>query len=85
MKQIYDESTEAHMITFFENLSEKDRRHYAAVEALKLGHGGISYISDLFGISIRTIERGLDELKKKISPDQYDPFSGRRTAKDGGN
>ena len=28
----------------FDSLSEDDRRRYAAVEATKLGHGGIEYI-----------------------------------------
>ena len=48
----------------YETLSEKDRRHYAAVEAAKLGHGGITYISDLFGCSRQTVAAGLEELKK---------------------
>lgn len=61
----YDADTEEYMILFFENLSEKDQRHYAAVEAKKLGHGGISYIARLFSISERTIQQGLEELVKK--------------------
>ncbi|MFM9948832.1 MAG: hypothetical protein ACKV1O_12910 [Saprospiraceae bacterium] len=61
----YDKDTEDLMIVFFDNLSEKDKRHYAAVEAKKLGHGGQLYIAQLFDISPRTIERGLEELEKK--------------------
>lgn len=49
----------------FESLSEKDCRHYAAIEAKKLGHGGITYIAKLFGISEKTIQAGLDEFEKK--------------------
>ena len=60
----YDEKTEILMIRLFNNLSEKDKRHYASVEAVKLGHGGIKYISNLFGISTRTIHNGTEELKK---------------------
>jgi hypothetical protein len=63
----YDEEVTDYMLLFFENLSEKDQRHYAAVEAKKLGHGGIDYISKLFGISVKTIARGLDDLEKKSS------------------
>ena len=65
--RFYDQETEDCMFLFFDNLSEKDQRHYAAVEAKKLGHGGITYISQLFDISVRTISRGLEELvvKKK--------------------
>ncbi len=35
------------MKKLYNSLSEKDRRRYAAIEALKLGWGGISYISEL--------------------------------------
>jgi hypothetical protein len=45
-------------------LSEKDRRIYAAVEALKLPRGGKSYISRLLGCSRNTIRRGIKELKE---------------------
>lgn len=52
------------MCTYYISLSEKDKRHYAAVEAAKLGHGGINYIADLFGCSRQTVATGLEELKK---------------------
>lgn len=61
----YSEEVEDFMLTYYENLAEKNKRYYAAVEAQKLGHGGISYISELFDISERTIRRGIEELKKK--------------------
>ena len=54
-------------VTFHE-LNEKTRRIYAAEEALKLGHGGTKYISELFSIDPKTIRVGkkeLEELKKK--------------------
>ena len=41
----YDRSIELNMILLYSLYSEKDRRLYAAAEALKLGYGGISYIS----------------------------------------
>jgi hypothetical protein len=37
------------------NLQEKDKRHYAAVEAIKLGYGGIKYISSLLSCTRQTI------------------------------
>jgi hypothetical protein len=37
----YSPEIEGKMQRFFGWLSEKDRRRYAAVEAAKLGHGGI--------------------------------------------
>ena len=48
----------------YRNLSEKDKRLYAAVEALKLPHGGIRYISELLECDRKTIQRGIKELKK---------------------
>lgn len=60
----YDELTETLMVRVFNNLSEKDKRYYASVEAYKLEHGGIKYISTLFGISTKTIQNGISELKK---------------------
>ncbi|AKH36907.1 MULTISPECIES: hypothetical protein [Nitrosomonas] len=39
----YAPEVEAQMRNFYHSLSEKDRRRYAAVEAAKLGHGGITY------------------------------------------
>jgi hypothetical protein len=47
----YNEDIERAMKTFFASLSEHDRRGYAAIEARKLGHGGIGYIADLLGCS----------------------------------
>ena len=39
----YSADIEQQMQAFYESLSEKDRRRYAAVEADKLGHGGVRY------------------------------------------
>lgn len=47
----------------YSKLSEKDRRRYAAVEALKLPRGGKSYVVDLLGCSRNTLQRGISELK----------------------
>ena len=46
----FDQETEVRMREFFESLNEKDRRRYAGLEASKLGHGGISYISEVLGV-----------------------------------
>ena len=69
----FDSSTQTLMQHFFQTLSEKDRRRYAAVEARRLGHGGIEYISQVLGCSSKTISRGLQELDQL--PD--DPAAGR--------
>lgn len=58
----YSEEIESSMHQLYVSLAERDRRRYAAVEAIKLGHGGILYLRNLFGCSEKTIRRGLDEL-----------------------
>lgn len=58
----YDEPIEQAMKEYFATLSEKDRRRYAGVEALKLGHGGIKYVADLLGIRRQTVGRGMKEI-----------------------
>ena len=60
----YSADIERAMITFFGSLREKDRRRYAAVEAAKLGQGGIPYIARLLGIDPKTIRRGQADLNE---------------------
>ena len=46
----YAPEIERKMKRLFDSLSEDDRRRYAAVEATKLGHGGIEYICATAGV-----------------------------------
>jgi len=62
MVQAYSESVEQAMKCLYTQLSEKDRRLYAAVETKKLPHGGQQYLASLFDCSPKTIRRGQDEL-----------------------
>ncbi|MFQ5433323.1 MAG: hypothetical protein ACE5FD_00445 [Anaerolineae bacterium] len=58
----YSQPVERAMKDYFATLSEKDRRRYAGIEALKLGHGGINYIAELLGVSRKTVRRGMKEV-----------------------
>ena len=69
----FDETTERQMRNFFETLSEKDQRRYAAIEARQLGHGGMGYVAEVLGCSTRTISRGMTELEQL----PHDPAAGR--------
>jgi hypothetical protein len=69
----FDEVMERQMRNFFETLSEKDQRRYAAIQARQLGYGGIEYVAEVLGCSTRTISRGMNELERL--PD--DPAAGR--------
>lgn len=67
----YDKTIEHEMKTFYESLNERDRRRYAAVEALKLGHGGQVYIAQVLGCDRNTIAKGIDELQSgQVSSDE---------------
>ena len=72
----YDQITSERMKQLAARLSEIDRRAYAAVEAYRLGQGGVTYIGKLFGMSPETIKRGREDLD---SPDRL-PSSGRQRA-----
>jgi hypothetical protein len=58
----YSLAIEDQMRSFYQSLSEKDRRRYAAVEAAKLDRGGISYMARILGCDRHTIRQGLAEL-----------------------
>ena len=63
--QPYPREVEQQMQRFYHSLSEKDRRRYAAVEALKLGRGGLSYISQLLKCDDEAMQLGKRELEQQ--------------------
>ena len=69
----YEPEVEDRMRAFWQTLSERDRRRYAALEVARLGHGGLEYIAEVLGCSTRTIERGAEELNQLPT----DPAAGR--------
>ena len=76
---MYSKGVERHMVLLYRSLSEKDRRRYAAIEAEKLGHGGMQYVADLFACDPDTIRRGLDDVETLPT----DPAAGRVRKKGG--
>ena len=58
----YPAKIEQMMKQFYTTLSEKDKRRYAAIEARKLAHGGVSYIARILGCDRKTIHAGMKEL-----------------------
>lgn len=53
-----------HMKAFYDSLSEKDRRRYAAVEAEKMGHGGVQYITQVLDCDEKTIRQGYRDVEQ---------------------
>ncbi len=60
---VYPPLIEEQMRSFYESLSEKDRRRYAAVEAAQRGRGGLTCISEVLGCKRHTITQGLRDLQ----------------------
>lgn len=58
----FSDQTKLLMQLLYSRLSEKDRRQYAALEALKLGRGGTTYISNVLAVNRNTIIQGIKEL-----------------------
>ncbi len=58
---------------------EADRRRYAAIEAAKLGHGGVELVARVLGCDPKTIQRGIEELEGE---DVLDPLRSRKKGVD---
>lgn len=52
----------ASIILFYSMLDEKQRRLYAGLESLKVGHGGDRRIAELFMLNEKTVAKGRKEL-----------------------
>jgi len=57
-----EEEAKAIIILFCSTLNEPQRRLYAGLESLKLGHGGDVHIASLLGMDPHTVARGRKEL-----------------------
>jgi DDE family transposase len=74
----YSHEIEETMKKFYETLSEKDKRRYAAIEALKLGHGGQKYICEVLSCDPGTVKRGMEELQNgsEVTKERIRKFGG---------
>jgi hypothetical protein len=81
--QPYPAAIETQMQRYYQSLSEKDRRRYAAIEAVKLGYGGQGYIRQLFGCHHETLQLGMQELQDETILQENrirQPGGGRKSA-----
>ncbi len=73
------EEAKATILLFCSMLNERQRRLYAGLESLKLGHGGDAHIASLLGMDPHTVERGRQELiSGDLSPDRVRAKGGGR-------
>ena len=77
---VYAAAVERMMTRLFGSLKESDRRRYAAIEAAKLGHGGVEYIAGVLRCDPKTIRLGLAELE---SEEDLDTGRSRKKGADG--
>lgn len=80
--QPYAAELEQMMKQFYASMSEKDRRRYAGIEALKLGAGSRNYIARILGCSRRTVSKGAREVsglpKREVEKRIRQPGGGRK-------
>jgi hypothetical protein len=60
--QVAPEELQAAIILFYRLLDEQQRRLYAGLESLKLGHGGDHQLAEFLGLNPHTIARGRQQL-----------------------
>jgi hypothetical protein len=59
------DDTKAAIILFLSTLDERQRRLYAGLESLRLGHGGDRRLAELTGLDVHTIAGGRAELLRR--------------------
>ena len=59
---VLPDELKASIVLFFSLLDEQQRRLYAGLESLKMGHGGDQAIADLLGLDAGTVARGRHHL-----------------------
>ncbi len=71
----YPTDVETSMKVLYRSLRENDGRRYAAVEADRLGHGGLEYIAGLLECDPKTIRHGhldMQQLQQQ-APEDHGP------------
>jgi hypothetical protein len=48
-------------------MDEQQRRWYAGLESMKIGHGGDARLSQITGLNVETIRRGREELANDLN------------------
>ena len=62
-----DRALHFQMNLLLSRLDEQQRRWYVALEAKRIGHGGMQRLSRITGLSVDTIRRGREELDNGLA------------------
>lgn len=79
----YPTEVEAAMKILYRSLRENDRRRYAAVEAAKLGHGGLDYLAGLLDCDPKSIRSGQKDMHQLSQQPLQDVAPTERVRKKG--
>lgn len=81
--KVATDEAKAALLLFCSLLDEKQRRLYAGLESLKLGHGGDAHIASLLGMDPHTVARGRREMVSgDIGHDRIRDTGGGRLAQE---
>src|SRR5207249_10077569 len=59
---------QAAILLFYGLLDEQQRRLFAGIESLRLGHGGDKLLAEFLGLAVPTVARGREQLlEQKVS------------------
>lgn len=76
--QVSPEELQGAIVLFYSLLDEQQRRLFAGLESIRLGHGGDTLLADFLGLDSHTVARGRQQL---LTGDIAGP---RRTRREGG-
>lgn len=60
--QLSPDELKAAILLFYGLLDEQQRRLFAGLESMRLGHGGDTLLSDFLGLDVHTVARGRQQL-----------------------
>ena len=55
------------MNVLLSRMDEQQRRWYAGLESMKIGHGGDARLAQITGLNVETIRRGREELENDLN------------------
>ena len=68
------------ILLFYGLLDEQQRRLFAGLESIRLGHGGDTLLSDFLGLDVHTVARGRQQLlEQNVSSGRIRRRGGGRT------
>jgi hypothetical protein len=67
--QVSPDELKAAILLFYSLLDEQQRRLFAGLESIKLGHGGDTILAEFLGLDAHTVARGRQQLlDRNVSP-----------------